>query len=53
MSRMLLIGVSLTFFFFPLQASALVQTQDEKKINLLYHFLSNASEIFVEVFPLM
>ena len=38
---------------FLLQASALVQTQDEKKIDLLYQFLSNASEVFVEVFPLM
>ena len=35
------------------QASALVQSHDEQKVELLYQFLSDASEVFTEVFPVM
>ena len=35
------------------QASALIQTKDEAMSLLLYEFLANASEAFIDVFPLM
>ena len=37
----------------PAQACALIQSQDEQKIQLLYEFLANASRVYSEVFPLM
>ena len=41
----------LLFFFF--QASALVHMHDNNDIKLLYQFLSKASIIYHEVYPLM
>lgn len=40
-------------YHYCIQASALVQTHDEQKVDLLYHFLCSASDVYVEVFPLM
>ena len=36
-----------------LQACTLIKAQDEKKIQLLYEFLANASKVYFDVFPLM
>ena len=36
-----------------LQAAALVNTQDDNRIKLLYEFLADACEVYSEVFPLM
>jgi neurofibromin 1 len=34
-------------------ACALIKAQDEKKIQLLYEFLANASKVYLDVFPLI
>jgi hypothetical protein len=36
-----------------MQAAALVNTQDDNRIKLLYEFLADACEVYSEVFPLM
>lgn len=53
LSTDLITGQKDQILFLLVLASALVQTQDEKKMDLLYHFLSSASEVFVDVFPLI
>lgn len=35
------------------KASALIQSQEDQKVKLLYKFLADASEIYSTVFPLM
>ena len=41
------------FLFFLLQASALLQTQNQQRVQLLYEFLADASIAFTDIFPLM
>lgn len=43
----------LFFLFFLLQASALLQTQNQQRVQLLYGFLADASIAFTDIFPLM
>ncbi len=46
-------GYVLTVVVLCIQASALMQVQDEQKMVLLYDYLADASTVYTEVFPLM
>jgi len=50
---MQVIIIDILFVLFCLQSSALVQSPEDQKIELLYRFLSDASTVFTDVFPLM